>query len=184
MKRLPKVLLYACLSALGLCLLTAVGFYFLLRYECNLPPERRVREEFASNRSDYIRLVTLLKEDHTARFIDRSGNVDIDGLHSRRVPEYGHLIRRIGAKQVLIREDGSIEFTLWGFGCTICSDSYMGVRYVPKDHKRDSPAGWEQTVVTSLDSAKLPQEKGVVATGLYVVPIEPDWFIYRFEYQE
>jgi len=39
-------------------------------------------------------------------------------------------------------------------------------------------------VVTSLDSAKLPQEKGAVASGLYVVPIEPEWFIYRFEYQE
>ena len=27
-----------------------------------------------------------------------------------------------------IREDGSIEFALYGYGCVICSDSYMGVR--------------------------------------------------------
>lgn len=159
---------------LGLGLLVPVSFYFFLRHEYHLPPERRVREQLASNRADYIRLVTLLKEYDTGRFIDISGDVDLGGLQTRQVPEYRHLIRKIGAKDVLMREDGSIEFTLWGFGCAVCSDSYMGVRYVPKDHKRDSPAGWEQTLVTSLDSAKLPQEKGAVATGLYVVPIEPE----------
>ena len=68
--------------------------------------------KFASNRVDYIRLVTLLKDDRSARFIDNSGTVDIDGLQSRQVPEYRQLIRRIGAKQVLIREDGSIDFPL------------------------------------------------------------------------
>jgi hypothetical protein len=91
---------------------------------------------------------------------------------------------KIGAKHATIREDGSMEFALWGDGCAICDDSYMGVRYYPKDHKVDSSVEWTQTVVTSLDSAKLPQEKGAVATGLYVVPIEPEWFIYRFEYRE
>jgi hypothetical protein len=56
--------------------------------------------------------------------------------------------------------------------------------YYPKDHKAGSSAEGAQTVVTSLDSAKLPQEKGNVASGLYVVPIEPEWFVYRYEYQE
>lgn len=91
---------------------------------------------------------------------------------------------KIGARNVIIGEDGSIEFALWGDGCAICSDSYMGVLYYPKDHKVDSSGERAQTVVTSLDSAKLPHEKGAVATGLYVVPIEPEWFIYRDEYQE
>ncbi len=39
-------------------------------------------------------------------------------------------------------------------------------------------------MVTSLKDANMPQENGSVASGLYVVPIEPEWFIYRFEYQE
>jgi len=186
LKRLPKILLYTCLFSVGLCLLAPVSFRLWLKHEYHLPPEQRVRKQFENNRADYIQFVTLLQRDQSAHFIviDGGGRVDIDGVHGRLVPEYRDLIRKIGAKDVIIRADGSIEFALWGFGCTICSDSYMGVRYYPKDPKTGSPAGWEQTVVTSLDSAKLPQEKGAVATGLYVVPIEPDWFIYRLEYQE
>jgi hypothetical protein len=186
LKRPLKIFLYGCLFFVGLCLLAPVSFRLWLKYEYHLPPEQRVRKQFEDNRADYIRFVTVLQRDQSARFIviDGDGKVNIDGLHGRLVPEYRDLIRKIGAKDVTIREDGSIEFALWGFGCTICSDSFLGVRYYPKDAKTDSAAGWEQTVVTSLDSAKLPQEKGAVATGLYVVPIEPEWFIYRLEYQE
>ena len=184
MKRLLKILLYICLFFVGLCLLAPLSFRLWLTYEYHLPPEQRVRKQFENNRADYIRFVTLLQRDPSAHFIDDGGRVDIDGVHSRLVPEYRHLIRKIGAKDVTIREDGSIEFSLYGFGCAICSDSYMGVRYVPKVRRTDAPSGWEQTAVTSLDSAKLPRGNGAVATGLYVVPIEPEWFIYRFEYQE
>jgi hypothetical protein len=186
LKRLFNILLYSCLLFVGLCLLASVGFRIWLKHEYRFPPDQRVREQFENNRADYIQFVTLLQRDQSAGFrsIDEGGRVDMNGVHSRLMPEYGHLIRKIGAKYVTVREDGSIEFSLYGFGCTICSDSYMGVRYVPKDHKTDAAAGWKHTVVTSLDSAKLPQEHGAVATGLYVVPIEPHWFIYRFEYQE
>ena len=149
-----------------------------------LPPEQRVVQQFETNRTDYIRFVALLREDRSIRYVGGDGKVDIDGKHGRVVPEYRELIRKIGAKDVIVREDGSMEFALWGDGCAVCSDSYMGVRYYPKDHKAGSPAGWTQTVVTSLDSAKLPQENGEVASGLYVVPIEPEWFIYRLEIQE
>ena len=186
MKRLLKILLYSCLFFVGLCLLAPISFRLWLKYEYHLPPEQRVRKQFENNRADYIQFVTLLQRDQSAhyRVIDGDGRVDIDGVHSRLIPEYRHLIRKIGAKDVTIREDGSIEFSLYGFGCAPCSDSYMGVRYVPKVRRTDARSGWEHTVVTSLDNAKLPQENGAVATGLYVVPIEPEWFIYRFEYQE
>jgi hypothetical protein len=184
LKRLLKILLYGCLFSVGLSLLAAVSFHLWLKYEYHLPPEQRVRKQFEDNRADYIQFVTLLQRDQSAHFIDGGGRVDIDGVHSRLVPEYRHLIRKIGAKDVTIREDGSIEFSLYGFGCAICSDSYVGVRYVPKVFRTDAPSGWEHIVVTSLDNAKLPQQNGAVATGLYVVPIEPEWFIYRFEYQE
>ena len=168
---------------MGVCLLAPVSFRFWLKYEYHLPPEQRVRQQFESNRADYIQFVTLLQRDPSThyRVIDGDGRVDTDGLSSRVVPEYRNLIRKIGAKYVTIREDGSIEFSLYGFGCTICSDSYMGIRYVPKDRRTDAHAGWERIVVTSLDSPKLPQEHGAVAAGLYVVSIEPEWFIYRYQ---
>ena len=44
--------------------------------------------------------------------------------------------------------------------------------------------GWTQKVVQSLESEELPEAHGSVASGLYVIAIEPEWFIYRFEYQE
>ena len=184
LKRLLKILLYGCLFFLGLCLLAAVGFRLWLKYEYHLPPEQRVREQFENNRADYVQFVALLRNDQSAHFIDDSGRVDIDGVHSRLVPEYGRLVHQIGAKAVLIREDGSIEFSLYGFGCSICSDSYMGVRYVPKVRRADARSGWQQTTVTSLDSTQLPHENGAVASGLFVVSVEPEWYIYRFDYQE
>ncbi len=186
MKRLPKILLYSCLFLVGLCLLVPASFRIWLKYEYHLPPEQRVRKQFENDRAAYIQFATLLQRDPSAhyRVIDGDGRVDINGVHSQPVPEYEHLIRKIGAKFVTIREDGSVEFSLYGSGCAICSDSYMGVRYVPKVRRTDAPSGWEQTAVTSLDSAKLPQEHGAVATGLYVVPIEPEWFIYRLDYRE
>lgn len=143
-----------------------------------------MREQFQSNRADYFQFVALLQRDQSARFIDEEGRVDGNTARSRQVPEYRDLIRKIGAKFVMVREDGSIEFPLYGFGCAICSDSFMGVRYAPKVRKTDASSGWEPTIVGSLDGARLPQEKGAVASGLYVVPIEPEWFIYRLEYQE
>jgi hypothetical protein len=168
----------------GLCLLALVSSSLWFRYEYQLPREQRVRNQFENSRTDYIQFVTLLQKDQSTHFIDATGRVDIDGSHSRLVPEYRDLIRKIGAKNVIIGEDGSVEFALYGFGCAICSDSYMGVLYVPRDPRKNAHAAEEHTVVTSLDSAKLPQEHGSVATGLYVVPIEPEWFLYRSEYQE
>jgi hypothetical protein len=152
----------------GLLLVVGALLWLGVSWKYSLPSENRAGEQFRNHRADYIRIVALLRmSGRAAAEIDR---------------EYQNLIEKAGAKNVIVREDGSIEFQLWGFGCTICSDSYMGVRYYPKDH---SPtAGWTQTLVTSLDSKNLPHEKGSIATGLYVVPLEPEWFIYRFEYRE
>jgi hypothetical protein len=179
-----KTLLYVCLSAVALLLTIGFSFWWRLAPHYYLPPEQRVVQQFESNRADYIRFAALLRKNPSARYVGADGKVDNDGRHGRLVPEYRDLMSKIGAKYVIIREDRSMEFALWGDGCAVCSDSYMGVRFYPQDHKVDSSVGWMQTVVTSLDSAKLPQEKGAVASGLYVVPIEPEWFIYRFEYQE
>jgi hypothetical protein len=183
-KTIFRILLYISLSVVGLFLIVRFSLWLRFTPHYYLPPQQRVVQQFESNRAEYIRFVDLLRKDQSVRYIDSDGKVEIDGSHGRLIPEYRDLIGKIGAKYVIVREDGSTEFALWGDGCAACSDSYMGVLYYPKDHKVVSSVESTQTVVTSLDSAKLPQEKGAVASGLYVVPIEPEWFIYRSEYRE
>lgn len=172
------------LSVLAVLMVCIAGAWSLANRQDRLPSEQWVHQQFESHRADYIQLVTLLQKDPSATDIGDDGKVTIDSTHSRLVSEYRDLIHKIGAKDVIAREDGSMEFALRGFGCAICSDSYMGVRYVPKVLKKVSHPGWTQTLVASLKSVSLPQENGSVASGLYVVPIEPNWFIYRLEIQE
>jgi hypothetical protein len=184
LKTASKIWLYGCVFFVGFCLLAPVSFRLWTKYAYQLPSEKRVRQQFEYNRADYLQFVALLQKDQSAHFVDVDGRVGAGQAHSRFVPEYRDLIRKIGAKDVIVRQDSSIEFSLYGIGCAICSDSYMGVRYVPRGRETDAATEWKQNIVPSLDSAKLPQEHGAVATGLYVVPIEPEWFVYRLEYQE
>lgn len=182
MKKPVKLLLCGCLLVIAIFVLPIVGFLLFQAWQYHLPDEAVVHEQFKNHRADFIQLAALLRKDPAVQFIDHNGVVGSNGFHGRTVLEYRDLIHKIGIKNVLVRGDGSMEFTLWGNGGPIMSDSYMGVRYYPADHK--SSAGWMQTLVASLDSEKLPQENGAVASGLYVVPIEPEWYVYRFEYQE
>jgi hypothetical protein len=107
-------LLYVCLSAVGLLLIAGFSLWGWLTPHYYLPPEQRVVQQFESNRADYIRFVALLRKDQSARYVGADGKVDIDGSHGRLVPEYRDLIGKIGAKYVIVREDGSMEFALWG----------------------------------------------------------------------
>ncbi|HXD01486.1 MAG TPA: hypothetical protein VN048_19275 [Verrucomicrobiae bacterium] len=178
MKRALKV----CLTAIAL-LLAGVSLWSWAEWEYGPPSEQRLRKQFEMHRADYIRFATLLRNDRSTKGVGADGMAEIDGIHTRLVPEYRDLVRRIGAKDVTIREDGSVDFELWGHGCAICSDYYRGVLYIPKGHMTDG-GGHRLHVVDSFDSDKLPQERGLVASGLYVIAIEPEWFIYRYEYQE
>jgi len=153
-----------------------------------LPSETRVRQQFVDHRAEFDRFVTLLARNGISSYtvIGSDGTVESGahgGLHARAVPEYRRLEQAIGAKLVTVGDDGSVEFALWGSGCAIRSDSYMGIVHVPRDHPEARP-GLAPTVVPSLESDRLPQENGDVETGLYLVPIEPEWYVYRYEYQE
>jgi hypothetical protein len=55
------------------------------------------------------------------------------------------------------------------------------MRYLPADGKTQPGGGWVPKLVRSLDSENLPKERGAVADGLYVVQLEPEWYIYRLE---
>ena len=179
MKGTLKVLCYVGVTVASLVVFTGIVLSGWLWRERRLPNEQTARTQFASHKADYIRFASLLRADPTVRFIDSDGQVDPDTRRARLVPQYRELLRRIGAKFVLVREDGSAEFELWGFGCAICSNSYMGVRYLPLQHDARADPGWTAQLVTSLDEMSLPQEGGSVADGLYVEQIEPEWFIYR-----
>jgi hypothetical protein len=176
---LPSVFSFGHFGGICLLLVITLGTSGCLRRDNHLPPPERAIQEFQRHKSDFIRFATLLRKEYLGTTNRECHVVEFDA-----VPEYRELAQRIGLKSVLVREDGAVEFELWGQGGAIRSDSYLGVRYYPRDHDAAIRAGWTQTVVGSLDADKLPQEHGTVATGLYVIPVEPEWFIYRFEYQE
>jgi hypothetical protein len=131
MKAMLKVLLYVGFSIFSLVVVAVLVFWAWLRWEYHLPSEQTARQQFVSHRTDYVRFVSLLRQDPGAKIIDINGNVDDYANHARHLPEYHELMRRVGAQSVMVRQDGSIEFQLWGFGCAPCTDSFMGVRYSP-----------------------------------------------------
>ncbi len=139
-----------------------------------------MRRQFESHRADFVQLVALLQKDPSLAV---EGNMNIDG-GDPLAQTYRKLIKRLGLKSVKVGEDGSIDFAVYSVGCTICTDTDVGVRYFPRDHKKNAYSYWTPIEVASLDSAKLPQENGAVASGLYVMPIEPDWYVYRLEIEE
>lgn len=168
-------------GSIGL-LLAAGKIYLLVIY--HLPSEEHVRQRFIEHRRDFIQFVDLVRSDSTAKDIDDDGEINQGYTNHRRNPAYGSLLHKVGAKRALIREDGSVEFTMWGAGGAIWDDSYIGIRYHDDHQVRAARPGWEATVVQSLEDKKLPQENGRVATGLYAMRIEANWYVYRFEYQE
>ena len=164
-----------------LVLLVAVCLFLWVSREHHLPSEQSAREQFDTHKSDYVRFVALIRQDPGTKSIGNDGNSSAAPANTRLAPEYRDLIRRIGAQFVDVREDGSVEFALRGSGCAICSDSYMGVRYFPEDHNTRARLAWAPKLVNSLESKSLPQERGSVADGLYVVQLEPEWFLYRLQ---
>jgi hypothetical protein len=181
MKATRKTMIFVSLGTASLFLIAAVGVFAWIRWQHHLPNDREARQQFESHRVEFVHFVSLLKQDSTATMIDSNGVVDVYTNHARAVPEYLELMRRTGAKAVYVRADGSIEFQQWGFGCAPCSDSFKGMRYFPLDGKSSSGSGWVPKLVSSLDGEDLPKENGAIADGLYVMQIEPEWFIYRLE---
>jgi hypothetical protein len=174
-----KVIGYACGGIVLLGLMAVLTVWGCMKWQYHLPPPEQAALQFQQHRPDFIRLASLLRKNPSGIVPKDGGWVDVD-----KDPDCRALARAIGSKFVTVYTDGSMNFALWGFGGAIMSDSYLGVRYYPSDHRTDIRPGWTHTVVNSLRSDELPQEHRSVATGLYVVPIEPEWFIYRQEYQE
>jgi hypothetical protein len=163
---------------------SSVWSYFVsCGWDYSLPTWQTAQQRFVSHRADFVRFAFLLRQDPSIKIIDANGNADKWTNHARYVPEYHDLMRRIGAKSVMVRPDGSIEFQLWGFGCAPCtdSDSFMGMRYSPINGRPPTRYGSAPKLVKSLDDASLPKDKGAVADGLYVIPLDAQWSIYRLE---
>jgi hypothetical protein len=172
-------------AIIGSGVILLAGFATVRWYAGYLPSDEYARREFNRHRDAYTRIVDLLEKDGGAKYIGPGGDVNPEPFHPGRiVPEYRQFLKNVGAKEIMLRDDGAIEFELWGSGGAIVSDSYKGLRYLKEGSTRKQTGGGTPTAVRNLDDAKLPHENGRVATGLYVVPIERDWSIYRFEYQE
>jgi hypothetical protein len=181
MKAALKIPLYAALAAVGLVGVAFVAFWLWMRWEYHLPSDEAARQQFVRHQADYVRFASLLQREPGAKMIGGNGDVDPYTSRARHEPEYADLIHKIGAKSVRVREDGSIEFELWGFGCAPCRDSFKGIRYFSPSSQSQATVGWPPKPVTSLDDANLPKDRGAVADGLYVVPLGGDWSIYRLE---
>jgi hypothetical protein len=176
-----KSLLYVCLSAASLLLLAVVCVIAFTVWEYHLPSDQRARQQFEDHRAAFVGFAAVLRQDPRVRVISPNGVDDVFEKDTRAVAEFRDVMRSIGAKAVYVRPDGSIEFQLWGFGCAPCADSFKGLRFQPKGGHPQYPHGGAPIVVSSLKDESLPKYKGAVADGLYVVPLDPEWSIYRLE---
>ena len=160
-------------------LVGAAGFQWRTR----LPSDRQVRTVFDERRASFDRAAAMLQNAQCAGIIASDGSAGNATcsipIETRRV-----LMQQTGAKSIVLRGDGSSEFVLWGTGCTICSDSYKGLRYSAANPKSDQLREWVPVVARSLETNDLPKTNGTVSEGLYVVPIDGRWSIFRFEYNE
>jgi hypothetical protein len=162
-------------------LFVLVAMFAWSRWQYHLPSDETARKTFVDHRAEFERFASMLRKDPKARMIGRDGVDDVFEKDARMVPEYSDLMRDIGAKAVYVRPDGSIEFQLWGFGCAPCSDSFKGLRFQPIGSHPQYPHGGAPIIVSSLNDDSLPKNKGAVADGLYVLPLDPEWSVFRLE---
>lgn len=181
--RLLKGLLLGCLAFLGLTILGLLGLFGYVQWQYHVPDEHRARDLFEAHRTEFLQLARLLKTDGHYEYVVADKWFDKNLKSSPLSLERRRLFKSLGAKFVIVRDDGAIDFAIWGFGGAIISDRYLGIRYQPRDFK-GFQAGWGPIAVKTLRGSELPQDKGSVASGLYEMELEPEWFIYRLEYQE
>ena len=181
MKATRRTLLIACLSIAGVFALLVTGFFVWTRWQYHLPTDQSAREYFQDHRAEFIRFAELLEKDSAPKRIAPNGVVELLVPPALRmtIPGYQELMSRTGAREVFVRPNGTIEFELWGFGCAPCTDSFKGMLYVPTNGRSIANDPWVPISVNSLNDENLPKQNGAIADGVYVLPLESKWFIYR-----
>jgi hypothetical protein len=176
-----RTLIIVCGSIAGVFALVLAGFFLWTRWQYHLPSDQSARQYFQDHRTDFVRFAELLEKDTVPRRIAPTGLVELLVPPASRIPNpnYRELMSNIGAREVFVRPNGTIEFELWGFGCAPCTDSYKGMLYVPANRRSIANDPWGPISVNSLNDASLPKQNGTIADGVYVVPLESKWFIYR-----
>jgi hypothetical protein len=176
-----RKILIACISITGLFALIVAGFFAWTRWQYHLPSDQSARQYFQDHRADFIRFVELLEKDAVPKRIAPNGVVELLVPPASRIanPGYQELMSNIDAREVFVRPNGTIEFELWGFGCAPCTDSFKGMLYVPANGRSIANDPWAPISVNSLNDESLPKQNGAIADGVYVIPLESKWFIYR-----
>jgi hypothetical protein len=169
-KETLRKILIACISITGIFALAVAGFFLWTRWQYHLPSDQSARQYFQDHRADFIRFAESLEKDSVPKRIASDGAVQLLVPPASRMenPGYKELMSNIGAREVFVRPNGTIEFQLWGFGCAPCTDSFKGMLYVPANRRS-----------IALNDESLPKQNGVIADGMYVLPLESKWFIYR-----
>jgi hypothetical protein len=180
-KAILRTLLIACLSIVGLFVFVVIGFIVWTRWQYHLPSDQSAHDYFRNHRAEFILFAELLAKDPVPKRITPSGVVELLVPPASRmtIPGYQELMSSTGAREVFVRPNGTVEFELWGFGCAPCTDSFKGMLYVPASGRPIANEPWPPISVNSLNDESLPKQNGAIADGMYVIPVEPKWFIYR-----
>ena|SRR5882724_8836861 len=77
-------------------------------------------------------------------------------------------------------DDGATEIYIWGFGCSVCNDSYKGFAWVPAGSRMLSYADIPRSLADK-DMPRSIDEPKAFRGGIYLVPIAENWYIVRQE---
>ncbi len=175
-------------ALLMLCVSIFAGIiYFWL----HLPSDDSIIATFRSHRTEFDKILTMVRDDrahgwipaHPVRIDPSWGRPDKVDSRTKEMPlerfdEYVRLFHSIGLRHGLTvgsGEEVTFNFAVRGL-LVIAPCTYVGIVYKPDKRGRE--------IVDSLSEKRLPQKDGHIAAGLYLRPIEsePDWFVYRYEF--
>ena len=170
------------MAFVGICGLVAFAWYSM-PIRGYLPSDRQARVVFDQRRTSFDRAAEVLQKEKCVGVIASDGTSS-NPMCSIPVAIRRALVQETGAKTIVLGDDGSMEFALWGTGCAICSDSYKGFLYLPTGARPGQVRGWVPAFAISLEDDALPKANGKVSDGLYLLPIDSEWAIFRIKYGE
>lgn len=153
-------------SVLVLLVLGTLIFWMTHSVKSKFPLDQNLITLFTAKHDVFEKLRKMANEDWgkqaTFSISDSSGK-----LEKSRQQEYDDLLLQIGSGVIETRDyNGTITFNLAGEGVAIGPTWSKGIVYVPESSEK------EGIIVQNLDDVSK------LAPGVYLRPIEPNWFIF------